>query len=62
MHVHPPSASVQALFRFTTVRFPRRTFPNCPRQDIFSLGCVIAEVFCDGKALFDLSQLLAYRR
>ncbi|EFJ39028.1 hypothetical protein VOLCADRAFT_101426, partial [Volvox carteri f. nagariensis] len=30
--------------------------------DIFSLGCVIAEVFCDGKALFDLSALLSYRR
>jgi hypothetical protein len=30
-------------------------------QDIFSLGCVIAEVFCDGKMLFELSDLLAYR-
>ncbi|GFR49897.1 hypothetical protein Agub_g12002, partial [Astrephomene gubernaculifera] len=33
-----------------------------PQMDIFSLGCVIAEVFCDGKALFDLSALLSYRR
>ncbi|GIL95346.1 hypothetical protein Vretimale_1391, partial [Volvox reticuliferus] len=33
-----------------------------PEMDIFSLGCVIAEVFCDGKALFDLSALLSYRR
>ncbi|KAG2443160.1 hypothetical protein HYH02_009570 [Chlamydomonas schloesseri] len=33
-----------------------------PEMDIFSLGCVIAEVFCDGKALFDLSELLSYRR
>jgi phosphoinositide-3-kinase regulatory subunit 4 len=34
--------------------------PRC--QDIFSLGCVIAELFLDGKATFDLAQLLAYRR
>lgn len=31
-------------------------------QDIFSLGCVIAELFQDGRALFNLSQLLMYRR
>eukprot|EP00873_Tetraselmis_striata_P002336 jgi/Tetstr1/422600/TSEL_013406.t2 len=30
-------------------------------MDIFSLGCCIAEVFMEGRALFDLSQLLAYR-
>lgn len=30
-------------------------------MDIFSVGCVIAELFCDGTGLFDLSQLLAYR-
>ncbi len=30
--------------------------------DVFSAGCVIAELFMEGKALFDLSQLLAYRR
>jgi len=30
-------------------------------MDIFSAGCVIAELFCEGNALFDLSQLLAYK-
>lgn len=28
-----------------------------PSMDIFSAGCVIAELFLDGKALFDLSQV-----
>ena len=32
-----------------------------PAMDIFSAGCVIAELFCEGQHLFDLSQLLAYR-
>eukprot|EP01105_Mastigella_eilhardi_P019529 TRINITY_DN459_c0_g1_i1.p1 TRINITY_DN459_c0_g1~~TRINITY_DN459_c0_g1_i1.p1 ORF type:complete len:719 (-),score=185.59 TRINITY_DN459_c0_g1_i1:99-2255(-) len=32
-----------------------------PTMDIFSLGCVIAELFLEGIRLFDLSQLLAYR-
>ena len=32
-----------------------------PAMDIFSLGCVIAEVFLEGEALFDYSQLLQYR-
>jgi phosphoinositide-3-kinase regulatory subunit 4 len=30
-------------------------------QDIFSLGCVLAELFLDGQPLFDYSRLLAYR-
>lgn len=33
-----------------------------PAADIFSAGCVVAEVFLDGDALFDLGELLAYRR
>eukprot|EP00252_Welwitschia_mirabilis_P026188 TRINITY_DN8476_c0_g1_i2.p1 TRINITY_DN8476_c0_g1~~TRINITY_DN8476_c0_g1_i2.p1 ORF type:complete len:265 (+),score=34.24 TRINITY_DN8476_c0_g1_i2:263-1057(+) len=33
-----------------------------PSMDIFSLGCVIAELFLEGQSLFELSQLLAYRR
>nr|XP_054768213.1 phosphoinositide 3-kinase regulatory subunit 4-like [Lytechinus pictus] len=32
-----------------------------PAMDIFSVGCVIAELFTEGNAPFDLSQLLAYR-
>ncbi|KAM9782637.1 LOW QUALITY PROTEIN: phosphoinositide 3-kinase regulatory subunit 4 [Neosynchiropus ocellatus] len=31
-------------------------------MDIFSAGCVIAELFMEGVPLFDLSQLLAYRK
>lgn len=39
--------------------------PDAPLKktmDIFSLGCVIAEFFLDGQPLFELSQLLSYRR
>ncbi|KAJ1976741.1 Serine/threonine-protein kinase [Dimargaris verticillata] len=32
-----------------------------PAMDVFSLGCVIAELFLEGKPLFTLSQLLQYR-
>jgi serine/threonine protein kinase len=31
------------------------------KMDIFSLGCVLAELFLDGKPLFTLSSLLAYK-
>ncbi|CDW52648.1 Phosphoinositide 3-kinase regulatory subunit 4 [Trichuris trichiura] len=31
-------------------------------MDIFSLGCVLLELFCDNASPFDLSQLLAYRQ
>ncbi|XP_074280909.1 serine/threonine-protein kinase VPS15 isoform X1 [Silene latifolia] len=33
-----------------------------PSMDIFAAGCVIAELFLEGQPLFELSQLLAYRR
>lgn len=33
-----------------------------PSMDIFSLGCVLAEIFFDGEALFTYSQLMSYRR
>ncbi|KAF5181573.1 Serine/threonine-protein kinase VPS15 [Thalictrum thalictroides] len=36
--------------------------PLSPPMDIFSVGCVIAELFLEGQPLFELSQLLAYRR
>ena len=36
--------------------------PLTPAMDVFSLGCVLGELFLEGKALFDLSQLHAYRR
>jgi phosphoinositide-3-kinase, regulatory subunit 4 len=31
-------------------------------SDIFSLGCVLAQLYLDGVPLFDLSQLLAYKK
>ncbi|KAK1377666.1 Serine/threonine-protein kinase VPS15 [Heracleum sosnowskyi] len=36
--------------------------PLRPSMDIFAAGCVIAELFLEGQPLFELSQLLAYRR
>lgn len=33
-----------------------------PAADIYSLGCTLAELYTDGKALFDLSGALAYKR
>ncbi|XP_019458006.1 PREDICTED: phosphoinositide 3-kinase regulatory subunit 4 [Lupinus angustifolius] len=36
--------------------------PLKPSMDIFAVGCVIAELFHEGQPLFELSQLLAYRR
>lgn len=32
-----------------------------PAMDIFSVGCVIAELFLEGTPLFTLSQLFKYR-
>jgi phosphoinositide-3-kinase regulatory subunit 4 len=34
----------------------------CLAQDVFSAGCVLAELFLDGRALFDLGALLDYQR
>jgi phosphoinositide-3-kinase, regulatory subunit 4 len=31
-------------------------------MDVFSLGCVIAELFLEGTPLFSLSQMLKYRK
>ena len=33
-----------------------------PAMDIFSAGCVLAELFAEGEPLFDYSRLLAFRR
>jgi phosphoinositide-3-kinase, regulatory subunit 4 len=33
-----------------------------PAMDIFSVGCVIAEIFMDGTPLFDLAKLQQYRK
>ncbi|KDD74780.1 hypothetical protein H632_c1078p1, partial [Helicosporidium sp. ATCC 50920] len=34
---------------------------STPASDVFSLGCVVAELYLDGRPLFDYSSLLAYR-
>lgn len=42
---------------------PSLDAPSPLLQDIFSLGCVIAELWLgEGRAFFDLGTLLAYRR
>lgn len=33
-----------------------------PSMDVFSVGCVIAEIFLDGKPLFDLARHQLYRK
>lgn len=33
-----------------------------PEMDVFSLGCIIYEIFLDGKCLFTLSELLSYKK
>ena len=42
-------------------RTAERSSSAAQAMDIFSAGCVIAELFTEGSVLFDLSQLLAYR-
>ena len=37
------------------------TLPRLP-QDVFSLGCVIAELYLDGRAFLDLGQLLSLKQ
>eukprot|EP00163_Fabomonas_tropica_P003388 TRINITY_DN12891_c0_g4_i1.p1 TRINITY_DN12891_c0_g4~~TRINITY_DN12891_c0_g4_i1.p1 ORF type:complete len:1652 (-),score=398.10 TRINITY_DN12891_c0_g4_i1:5-4960(-) len=37
------------------------SMPPTPEMDLFSIGCVIAELWADGRPLFDYSHLLAYR-
>ena len=46
-----PSRQVSCTLR------PASSAPAAVVQDIFSAGCVIAELFLDGRALFDLSQV-----
>ncbi|CCG81606.1 putative Protein kinase [Taphrina deformans PYCC 5710] len=46
--------------RFHTASEPKKG-PVTDAMDIFSLGCVIAELFLEGISLFDLSQMLRYK-
>jgi phosphoinositide-3-kinase regulatory subunit 4 len=39
-----------------------RAAPLTPAMDVFAAGCVLAELFCDGRPLFDYSSLLQFRR
>lgn len=39
-----------------------KQLPLTPEMDVFSVGCVIVELFADGRPLFDYSSLLAYRK
>ena len=48
--------------RRATRRFEETHSYDFAAADVFSLGCALGELFLDGSALFDLSQLLAYRR
>eukprot|EP00002_Diphylleia_rotans_P021597 TRINITY_DN4200_c0_g1_i1.p1 TRINITY_DN4200_c0_g1~~TRINITY_DN4200_c0_g1_i1.p1 ORF type:complete len:1490 (+),score=267.46 TRINITY_DN4200_c0_g1_i1:48-4517(+) len=48
--------------RFDNTLAPQRNLPLTPAMDIFSMGCVIAELFMDGQPVFELSQLLSYRK
>ena len=45
-----------------TERFVDQNMKMAPSMDIFSAGCVIAEIISDGEPLFDLPRLQSYRR
>tara|TARA_A100001015_G_C14952822_1_gene697472 strand:- start:46 stop:1449 length:1404 start_codon:yes stop_codon:yes gene_type:complete len=47
--------------RRSTPLFEESFSTRLASADVFSLGCVLAELFLGGTALFDLPQLLAYR-
>lgn len=44
-----------------TLDFDKRDGKVSESMDVFSLGCVIAELFLEGSAMFTLSQLFKYR-
>jgi hypothetical protein len=58
-----------SMFRRTATQVPKAKPPStpattkyvlAPAMDVFSLGCIIAEVFLDGKALLDFPTMLRY--
>lgn len=52
---------IQFDYGISFYSFPNLIFSDCVHELCFS-GCVIAELFTEGVPLFDLSQLLAYRK
>ena len=51
--------------RFYDPKTPQASRPrgeSQPAMDIFSAGCVVAELFLDGASLFQISNLLSYRK
>ena len=44
------------------IQMSAETIANLQKMDIFSLGCVIAELMLDGSSLFSYKELLDYRR
>ena len=47
--------------RFYKTQLMGKDYKLSPLADIFSVGCVIAEIFTDGQVLFNHEQLLAYK-
>jgi phosphoinositide-3-kinase regulatory subunit 4 len=47
--------------RFYDPGSPPPAGPVTPTMDVFSMGCVIAEIFLEGESIFGLSELLSYR-
>lgn len=47
--------------RKANLDFDKRDGKVLESMDVFSLGCVIAELFLEGSAMFTLSQLFKYR-
>lgn len=41
--------------------FARRDGKITEEMDVFSTGCVLAEMWADGRTVFNLSELYAYR-
>jgi phosphoinositide-3-kinase regulatory subunit 4 len=56
---HPSAVAKSA--RYPVDEEGRRDGKITEAMDCFSVGCVIAEMFLDGKPLFSLSQLFKYR-
>lgn len=60
-----PFTTASSSSSLPSAPLPLLPVPSCLpwTQDIFSLGCVIAELWLgEGRAFFDLGTLLAYRR